>query len=470
LAANADHCLLDDGSILCVYSVRPCNGYTKPEYLTLNRIDMIRGTVNKNGYIIWSDPVPIYYGHNWEPEIIQRENGTIEIYFTHIAPMIHAYGFHSEFRSSGVGMLSSTDNGLTWSPNVTANSSSTHYTAKRVYQYNAGKFTVQSGATVDFFCGQMPGVVELTNGKLMIAVEEKKVTGGNFKLGAAWSDANGEWKELAMDEAGPSTMQADILTGAGPTLSRFDSGEVLLTYNASSLMNIKVLDKTGSNIATAHALVPFQNQAAGFWSFSSIIDSHTAMAGMAHKKYAGIEYETTTNENGEEVTTLHNTITLAKFRLNHKIEATEKTMNVDGNLKDWKYIDDALFVGSQKRTFQSAYRFAYDDNYIYIGIDRVDNAYESGDYNYVNIATADGYYNVKVGNDVSPGISGVSFTNAGVTGGRTYEIRIDRKALGLDGEFIRVSPGLVDVGTDVDDRINGTSATDTSTWIKINLK
>ena len=139
-------------------------------------------------------------------------------------------------------------------------------------------------------------------------------------------------------------------------------------------------------------------------------------------------------------------------------------------MKEWKYINDAFFVGSQKRTLQSTFRFAYDDNYIYIGIDRVDSAYESGDYNYVKIATPSGYYDIKVGYGVSPGITGVSYTNNGVVGGRTYEVRIERNKLGLDGEFIRVCPGLVDVGLDVDDRINGMSATDTSTWIKVNLK
>ncbi len=471
LAANADHCLLDDGSVLLVYSVRPCAGYSKPEYANLSRLDIVRGTVNSNGYILWSEPTPIYYGQNWEPEIIKRENGTIEIYFTHIAPMIYKYGYYSEFRSSGVGMLSSTDNGLTWTPNVTANSTATNYSAKRIYQYSAGDFKVQSGQTVPFFCGQMPGVVELTNGKLMIAVEEKKIGDSNFKIGVAWSGANGVWKELGMSEAGPSTMQADIMTGAGPSLSRFNSGEVILTYNASSQMKMKLLNKTGSNIATAAVLSPYQNQAAGFWSFSTVIDSHTAIAGMAHKKYAGAAPETTVDANGEEVTVLHNTITLGKFRLNHTIDATEKTMNLDGNLKDWKYIDDALFVGSQRRTLQSTYRFAYDDNYIYIGIDRVDSAYESGDYNYVNIATADGHYEIKVGNGVyTTGLSGVTFKNAGVIGGRTYEIRLDRKELGLLGEYIRVCPGFVDVASNIDDRINGTSATDTSTWLKINLK
>lgn len=471
LAANADHCLLDDGSVLLVYSVRPCIGYSKPEYSNLSKLMITRGRINSNGYLLWDEPTPIYYGQNWEPEIIKRENGNIEIYFTHIAPMIHAYGFYSDFRSSGVGMLSSTDNGKTWTPNVTVNSTSTNYAAKRIYQYSAGDFKVKSGETVPFFCGQMPGVVELTNGKLMLAVEEKKIGESNFKIGVAWSEANGVWKELGMTEAGPSTMQADIMIGAGPSLSRFNSGEVILTYNSSSLMRMKLLNKTGSNIATAPVLSPYQNQAAGFWSFSTVIDSHTAIAGMAHKKYAGSAPVTTTDGNGEEITVLHNTITLGKFRLNHTVDATKKTVNLDGNLKDWKYIDDALFVGSQKRTLQSAYRFAYDDDYIYIGIDRVDNAYESGDYNYVNIATADGHYEIKAGNGVyTTGLSGVTVTDESVVGGRTYEIRLDRKALGLTGEFIRVNPGFVDVAADIDDRINGTSATDTSTWLKINLK
>ena len=127
-------------------------------------------------------------------------------------------------------------------------------------------------------------------------------------------------------------------------------------------------------------------------------------------------------------------------------------------------------MGSLKRSLQSTYRFAYDSNNIYIGIDRKDSAYESGDYTYIYIATDDGYYNVKVGNGVSPGISGISFTNKGVVGGRTFEIVLNRNTLDLRDDFIRVFPGFVDVGLDVDDRINGISVTDTSTWLKVNLK
>ena len=466
IAANADHCLLDDGTILCVFSVRPCIGYSKPDYSYLSGLLLVRGEVDSNGNIIWDEPTRIYSGQNWEPDIIQRQNGKIEIYFTHIAPMIHKYGYYSAFRSSGVGMLSSSDGGKTWTPNVTQNSTSTNFAAKRILQYSAGNFTVNSGASVPFFCGQMPGVVELTNGKIMVAVEAKKIGESNFKISVAWSGSNGAWTELAMDEAGPSTLKGDLFTGAGPTLSRFPSGEVLMSYNSSSLMQLKVLNKTGSNATSVPTLAPFQNQAAGFWSFTSVVDSHTAMAGMAFKRYAGVVPET--DANGEEI--LHNTFVLGKFRLNHTIDATKKAVNLDGNLKEWKYIDDALFVGSQKGTLQAAYRFAYDENYIYIAIDRKDNANDGGDKNYVYIATPDGYIDVTVSYGTNSLPSGVSVSNKSVSGGRTYEIRLDRNALGLDGEFIRVCPGFTDVSTGIDDRINGTLLTDTSTWLKINLK
>ncbi|MBR5011625.1 MAG: hypothetical protein IKY12_03630, partial [Clostridia bacterium] len=473
-AATADHCVLDDGTILCVYSRRAVKGYSSNEYTGLHTLELVRGTVSGSN-ITWSSPISIYHGHSWEPEIIQRNNGDIEIYWSHGAPMIHKYGFDDTMRSSGVAMISSSDGGYTWTPEVTANDTN-YYAGRRIYQYDAGLFKLPSGEKVNFYHGQMPGVVELADGQMMVVAETRTTSRSYHTISAAWSQSGGVWKELGIDEVGPSTVKEDNFKGAAPTLMRFDSGEVLLTYNAnregSNMLYSRVLNKTGSNIATAYEYNALYTEGvvdSGFWSASAPVDSHTAILAMSYKKYQGAEPEIATDENGEEITTLHNTTVIGKVRLNHTIDATKKNMVADGNLQEWKNVTDALFVGSLTADVQATYRFAYDDDYIYVAIDRTDKSNNKEDTNFVYIATAKGYVNATMtyGENTLP--SGVTGGTKNASGGRVYEFAFDRAALGLTGDFVRVYPGFFDVANDVTDAIDGAVLGDTSSWIKINL-
>lgn len=474
--ATADHCVLDDGSILCVYSRRAMHGYGSNEYTGLHTLEVVKGTVSGNN-IVWGTPVSVYHGHTWEPEVIQRENGDIEIYWSHSAPMINLYGFDPDRRSSGVAMIVSTDGGATWTPNVGPNDTN-NYAGKRIYQYDAGMYTLANGQKVNYYSGQMPGVVELADGRLMVVGETRSTNRSYHMISAAYSNADGTWTELGLTEAGPKDVNEDVFKGAAPTLMRFDSGELLLTYNAnrdgSNMMYARLLNKTGSDIATAHELNPFYTvggQDSGFWSHASVVDSHTAILSMCYTKYQGLESEIVIDEEtGEENDIAHNTTVIGKVRLNHTINAVKKNMVADGNLQEWKSVTDALFVGSMTPDVQATYRFAYDDDYIYVAIDRTDKSNNKEDTNYILIATSDGYVRAEMTYGENSLPSGVTGGTKNATGGRVYELAFDRAALGLTGDFIRVNPGFTDVATGVDDRINGTKLTDTSTWLKINFK
>ena len=203
----------------------------------------------------------------------------------------------------------------------------------------------------------------------------------------------------------------------------------------------------------------------GFWSHAAPIDSHTAIVSMSYTRYKGLAYETV---DGKEV--LHNTTAMGKVRLNHPIDATKKNMVADGNLQEWKNITDALFVGSLSPTVQATYRFAYDDDYIYVAIDRTDKSNNKEDTNYIYIATDKGYVNASMSYGEYTLPSGVTGGTKNASGGRVYEFAFDRVALGLTGDSIKVCPGFTDVGEEIDDRINGMDVKDTSTWITINLK
>ena len=463
-STTADHVVLNDGTILCVYSRRPCSGYALKEYAALSTLEVVRGTVDKDNNIKWSKPISVYHGQNWEPEIIQRSDGVVEIYFTHIAPMLYLYGFQDSMRSSGVAMISSSDGGYTWVPDVTT----APFAAKRVYQYPAGSLTI-NGKNVTFVHGQMPGVVELGGGdKMMLVAETRSVDRSYHMISKAYSNAGLEWTELGISEAGPSNTTSDVFRGAAPTLMRFDSGEILLTYNLSSMLYARLLNNRGTNMSTAYESNVLYNNSetdGGFWSHAAPIDSHTAIVSMSYKKYKGAAPETV---DGNEV--LHNTTVMGKVRLNHPIDAVKRNMVADGNLQEWKTVTDALFVGSQTPDVQATYRFAYDDDYIYVAIDRTDKSNNKEDTNYVMIATSSGYVKAEIGYGEYTLPNGVTGGTKNAAGGRVYELCFDRAALGLTGDSINVCPGFTDAATGVDDRINGIDIKDTSTWIKINLK
>ncbi len=468
-ATTADHCLLDDGTILCVYSRRPCTGYALEEYASLSTLELVKGTVS-GSTIKWSTPVSIYHGQNWESEILQRSDGTVEIYFTHIAPMLYKYGWQDKMRSSGVGMISSTDRGNTWTPNVT----SAPYAAKRVYQFAAGNLKID-GKEVPFVHGQMPGVVELAAGdKMMLVAETRTVDRSYHMISKAYSNAGCEWTALGISEAGPSNTTSDVFRGAAPTLMRFDSGEILLTYNNSSMLYSRLLNDRGTNMGSAYENNIFYNNSdtdGGFWSSSAPIDSHTAILAMSYKRWKGAASETTTNDAGEEVTTLHNTTVVGKVRLNHTINATKKNVVADGNPHEWKNIKDALFVGSLSPTVQATYRFAYDDDYIYAIIDRTDSSNSTADYAFLKVVNAEGTITtalLSLGDYTLP--AGVTGGVKRAVGGMLYEIRFDRAALGLTGDVVHVFPGFYDDALGSQDYINGATKSDTSTWMKLNLK
>ncbi len=474
--ATADHCVLDDGSILCVYSRRAMLGYGSNEYTGLHTLEVVKGTVSGNN-IVWGTPVPVYYGHTWEPEVIQRENGDIEIYWSHAAPMINLYGFDEDRRSSGVAMIVSTDGGETWTPNVGPNDTN-NYAGKRIYQYDAGMYTLADGRKVNYYSGQMPGVVELADGRLMVVGETRSIDRSYHMISAAYSKADGTWNELGLTEAGPKDVNEDIFKGAAPTLMRFDSGELLLTYNAnrvgSNMMYTRLVNKAATDIADAYELNPFYTvggQDSGFWSHASVVDSHTAILSMCYTKYQGLESEIVVDEEtGEENNVSHNTTVIGKVRLNHTIDATKKNMVADGNLQEWKQITDALFVGSMTADVQATYRFAYDDDYVYVAIDRTDKSNNKEDTNYIYVATANGYVKAEMSYGEYTLPEGVTGGTKNASGGRVYEFAFDRAALGLTGDYIRVNPGFTDVATGADDRINGTVISDTSTWLKVNIK
>ena len=469
-AVNPDACVLDNGDILCVYSVRSNKGYQ--QVIDLNGLELVRGKVTASGGIQWSKPTKIYTGTNWEPFIMQRDDGQIEIYFSSSVTYIAKYGFDKAKRSSGTGLIVSKDGGYTWTPDVQAGDKN-YYRPTVVYQQAIGEKKTPNGETAMYFSGQMPSVVQLYNGKSMIAVEVHGLN-NKYTISLATSEAGGNWKDLGITEEGPSTMMKDVFTGAAPYLARFESGEVYLTYTSKGLKG-RMAKADGTAVSSKEfTAVP---GAAGSWGSTEIVGSHAVLS-------------TAPVVNGDK-----RGVKIVRSYLNHRINAPKTAVTVDGYTNDWDNIEntDALFVGSESQA-QITLRAAHDDENVYFLVSRLDDFMTSSDAVMVCIGageTAD--YRVVVGVDGSVSIDHYSAgaKQSSITGGTAvvkvlgtlnnnedtdegcvYEIAIPKSAVGLTGaKSFKVRPVLTnkDSNNVILDTLTGVTAYSTALWPDIVL-
>ena len=398
-AVNPDAVVLDNGEILCAYSVRPFNGYET--YIELNGLDMIRGTVTEDGRIKWSAPTRVYTGQNWEASFLKHDDGRIELYFTQIAPYISEYGYDKSYRSSGTAMLVSTDNGYTWTPSIQPGDKN-NYRATTVFQQLVG-----TRNNLPYFCGQMPVAVSLANGKTMLAVEIRRLLQQKYDISYALSGEDGVWKALDFTEEGPDTTKANYITGASPYLARFTSGEVVMTYATGNRLWSRLGAPDGSEFsAAAFSILP---DAPGFWGSVERVGSHamlfTNQATSSDGKTSGIA--------------------MIRGYLNHRINAPKYTVTVDGYTNDWENNTDAFFVGSATQA-QVTLRTAHDDDNLYFLVSRLDECITDRDTATVCIAdSAASDYRITVGLD---GIRSIDYYQNGakqktLTGG-TAAVRV----------------------------------------------
>ena len=469
-AVNPDAVVLENGEILCVFAERAPSGYRI--YADLCGLFLLRGKVTASGGIQWSKPTKIYTGTNWEPFIMQRDDGQIEIYFSSSVTYIAKYGFDKAKRSSGTGLIVSKDGGYTWTPDVQAGDKN-YYRPTVVYQQAIGEKKTPNGETAMYFSGQMPSVVQLYNGKSMIAVEVHSLN-NKYTISLATSEAGGNWKDLGITEEGPSTMMKDVFTGAAPYLARFKSGEVYLTYTSKGLKG-RMAKADGTAVSSKEfTAVP---GAAGSWGSTEIVGSHAVLS-------------TAPVVNGDK-----RGVKIVRSYLNHRINAPKTAVTVDGYTNDWDNIEntDALFVGSESQA-QITLRAAHDDENVYFLVSRLDDFMTSSDAVMVCIGageTAD--YRVVVGVDGSVSIDHYSAgaKQSSITGGTAvvkvlgtlnnnedtdegcvYEIAVPKSAVGLTGaKSFKVRPVLTnkDSNNVILDTLTGVTAYSTALWPDIVL-
>ncbi len=393
VAVNPDICVLDNGELILVFALRPSAGYR--DYPDLSGIMLMRGTVNDDNSITWTEPEKITVGQVWEPFIWQREDGQVEIYWSNSAPYMNKYGYDVNVRSAGVSMIVSNDNGHTWSPSI-EEAKSNDYLFTRVYNEHLG-YTRGEGADgnalsllpIPYFGGQMPAVTRLYNGRSLLGVEVRRLN-GSYTFSSAVSKENGDWDSLGLTEDGPDNSSTrQLFDSAGPYLATFPSGEVYLTYHSNLGLLYRIGAPDGSAFSTnRYAVLP---KATGMWGSNELVGTHEIISAGQLKTEIITE-----GTDGQTTTSYEYGIEIAHSYLNHRINAQKTAINVDCNNSDWENNTDAIFVGSESQA-QLSVQVAHDDNNVYFLLSRIDNLLNAGDNASVCLATDNNtYYRIDI--------------------------------------------------------------------------
>ncbi len=476
-AMNPDACVLDDGTIICVYAVRAVKGYRHyPDY---SGLFIKKGTPTASGDITWSEEEKIYTGQVWEPSIMQRSDGQVHVYFTQVAPDIVQYGYDEDHRSTETGLIVSNDRGNTWTPNIQAGNTN-YYRATTIFREYVG---YKDGRK--HYNGQMPVTTELYNGKLLVATEIKQLN-GSFRISYGISNANGEWKKLAVGEESTYT-KLDVPPTSSPYVDRFTSGEIYLTYNywhngADHLIG-RIGKPDGSEFNSFFYNAP---DSTGIWGACDVMDSHKAAT-------VSQDLVSTTTADDGTVTNIYG-LNIFYHYLNHRINAKETSVILDGFINEWERNSDALFVGSETQA-QSTVQVAHDRDNLYLLITRLDKFLTNKDSFSLNIAAgSSSYYTVTVTvkgaytitytsggttTNVSSGDTaaikrfGTVDINTNVDQGIFMEVAIPKANVGLSGKTsFKTIPTLTNKDTSstvTTDTIDGASMSSTTYWIEVVL-
>lgn len=349
--ATCDAVVLKNGDVLAVASFRPTAWGDYTGDMTKSGLVLRRSS---DGGKTWSDMQTIYTGMNWEPYLLQLKSGEVQCFFTHTAPYTYLYGYNSAQRSSGVGLIRSYDNGSTWNPNVTGAPFSADI-ASQTYIGDAPGYA-------KMFTEQMPSVVELHSGAMLMACESKLDLVPNSPFRVIVSRSYDNWSKLALDEQGPADKYTlPAAHASGPYVAQMKSGETVVSFYGKDGMNIVVGDSKGSNFSAATQ--PLSEHNSSYWGSLEAIGSHALLGVCDDDSKAG--------------NVAIRRISYGVMYLNHDINAKNTQVTLDGDNSEWKDNTDALFVGSLSQA-QASVRFSSDGENVYVLIERLDDYLASG--------------------------------------------------------------------------------------------
>ncbi len=321
--AGAHPLRLPDGRLMVVAAYRRSGDFRK---LTLDNGLAFKYSSDEGR--TWSETQTVNVGTCWEPRPIVLSSGRVVVYYTDSETYIENV-WDSAVISTGSSYIYSDDNGASWRP---VSPHDNHLLAFRMLRDS------KNGNKV--YTDQMPGVIELKGSKQLVAVAEANyakctATSTDYWINMAYSNSSGSWGSTSDTGELPSDRSSKVFQGAAPTIEQFDSGEIMLTYNYSSIFWKVQGDETGRSFGSASRMFGTSSadspKGYGFWG-SCYPDGHVLLAGTAGKGGAA----------GQGFF-----VEVGQYFLNHNIWASSHSVTVDGKNADWKKTDEAIFVGSK---------------------------------------------------------------------------------------------------------------------------
>jgi len=354
--------------------------------------------------------------------------------------------------------VTSLDNGYTWGG---------YMRVCRQYKYD--------DKGVQIFTDQMPCFRLLNDGKTLFGFMEARLEpdgpqgSSKYMMSLVYNDGF-DWTPLGEAGVGPTDRETNVLDGCAGYVATFPSGETLISSNINKQFSLKI----GNHEAQVFNgssweedwFRPFSGL--GFWGSTEVIDDHHVIGAMHCAD--GIQ--------------------MGVFYLNHRIDAPQANVKVDGESSEWT-TDQALFVGSDSQV-QTIFRASRDSEYLYLLAERKDMLLsESSTIEmYVHCAAPNGngegttvlatvnpfgeFSCTEINNSNAPvtgakGVCNIAETVDGV-GGCVAEIAIPIASLGniKNGDLLNFN--AVVKGSGLSDTFTFATVDSPSTWMKIRLK
>ena len=430
--SSSDSFVLSDGTVMNVVAKTALSTYNFTADI-FNTTGVYVKYSYDNGKT-WTAEKQIYAGIVWEPSIIQLSSGEIQVYFTMVAPVAYMNAntnyiasTSTQFQSTGIGMISSLDNGKTWTPSVTGTNTrydvlnSNPYVPYRVVQqfvrnrdtneivdftnlraYNSGisRFQSHYGIKTDNnlykMTDQMPVGVELNNKKTIVMAAEtvkiymdsvsgqtekttkishsislaysnkKNVTIGNSTKSKYWLDINNSTKKKFAKESDVYNNEGLGITEVGP-LNRVNSYKTSggAPYILQMPSGETILYYSDGNYPNLSIGTATGNFQNAKTTTIKTEDKWTVFGSISNLKSHSIALLTALK--GSDGVRY---IGINSLYLNHTLDIKNEELS--------KTNDDALFIGSDSQA-QVTIRANYDQDNLYFILDRLDNSLTKND-------------------------------------------------------------------------------------------
>lgn len=460
--SNGNGIVLSNGDFLAVAEFRAPTTY---KYINSKSDHGLVIKRSKDCGKTWSEEQTIYSGPSWEAHLMEPVENEIHCYFAESRPWIS--GSHS-----GTSLVISKDGGKTWTP--APGNEPYRVMRKTWYSEKDDKY---------FFTDQMPVGIILNGSKRMAFAMEDVASRDlsnrqTYFISIVYSPEDGQWVYLSGDNVADCERLDNFVSGGGPYLVQFPSGETVVAFSNTSdnKMHYMMGDAKAANFIGDYISLPDR----GSWGGMEVDSPHTVIF---------CRSSTQDNVTGSD----RSSLMLARFALNHSIRSVKRTAVIDADNGEWQNTDDALFLGSES-PIEATLRCSHDDENIYFLVEVKDDNLSSSDY--ITILLSPELENDKLGakaRRIQAGINGLKNSyqysggwiskDMGVTvktaydgtpgdnsdkdNGYLVEIAVPRSSVEINDGRLLLNFALFDMAGSFEDSVSGTGATDTKGWVAI---